>query len=412
MKKFSSIALLVIAVAALALAGCSTAASQQPLAAAPGIAQAASASAPVTATSGADLEQAYTNVYERVNPSVVSIRVVLNASAGTGSIPDFHFNLPGFPNVPTPQAPQGGLQQAEGSGFVFDKQGHIATNNHVVNGADKIVVTFSDGSEAAATLVGADPDSDLAVIKVDVDPSLLTPVALSTSDALKVGQIVVAIGNPFGESGSMSTGIVSGLGRLLDNSQTPNGNYSIPDVVQTDAAINPGNSGGPLLNLQGELIGVNTAIDSPVRANSGVGYAVPVDIVKQVVPELISKGKVQHPWLGISGTSLNADFARAMKLDANQRGVLVVQVVTGGPSEKAGLKASQTTTQIDGLDAQIGGDVIVGINDQPVKVFDDLLAYIVRHAQVGQQVTLHILRDGKAQDVQVTLGARPSSNTP
>ncbi|HJW82725.1 MAG TPA: trypsin-like peptidase domain-containing protein [Anaerolineae bacterium] len=399
--------LLVISLLVLALSAC-TPSVQQPLKQA----EAAATSIPAVTDGPAPglfpEEQAFTSLYERVNPSVVNIRVVLKEGAGSAGIPDFHFDIPGFPQAPTPEAPQG-PQQAQGSGFVFDDQGHLVTNNHVVAGAEKIVVTFSDGTEAAARLVGADPDSDLAVIKVDVDPARLAPVTLGDSGALKVGQIVIAIGNPFGLEGSMTTGIVSGLGRLLPaGSQTAGGQrYSIPDIIQTDASINPGNSGGPLLDIQGRVIGVNTAIESPVRANSGVGYAVPVAIVSQVVPELIKNGKVEHAYLGIAGGTLSADVARAMKLDPDQRGVLVAEVTEGGPAARAGLKGSSIETTIDGLTARVGGDVIVGIDDQTVKEFDDLLAYIVGSARVGQTVTLHILRDGQPQDIQVTLDARP-----
>jgi len=348
-----------------------------------------------------DLEQEFVGVYERVNPSVVNIRVALNRGAGSGE-------LPGFPQIPSPDIPsipQGG----QGSGFVYDTDGHIVTNNHVVDGADSIVVTFADGTEAKAELVGTDPNADLAVIKVDVDAALLKPVALADSDALKVGQIVIAIGNPFGLQGSMTTGIVSGLERdLRAGASTSSGaSYTIPDIIQTDAAINPGNSGGPLLNLKGEVIGVNTAIESPVRASAGVGYAVPVNIVKRIVPELIADGKVEYPWLGISGQTLTADLAKAMGLNEDQRGVLVIEAANGGPAGKAGLKSSQEQATIDGQAVQVGGDVIVGIDDQEVVKFDDLLGYIVQKAKVGQTVTLRILRGGETQEIEVTLGERP-----
>jgi 2-alkenal reductase len=395
-----------VLVVALGVAGC-IAAGQQPLTVAPQVPQvidrAASSSAPIDVTTE---EKAFTSVYERVNPSVVNIRVVLTPQTNINPFPDFQFQFPGLPEIPSPQtAPQ----QAEGSGFVYDTQGHIVTNNHVAGNADKIVVTFADGTEAAATLAGADPDSDLAVIKVDVDPSQLHPATLGESDALKVGQITIAIGNPFGLQGSMSTGIVSGLGRLLSEDQSTNQpSYSIPDIIQTDTAINPGNSGGPLLNLSGEVIGVNTAIATSLGQNSGVGYAVPVDLVKQVVPELIQNGKVEHPYLGITSVALNADLARAMNLDANQRGVMVVEVAENSPASRAALRGSSKQVEIDGLQAMVGGDVIVGVDQQEVKVFDDLLTYLVRHTRVGQSITLHILRDGQPQDVTLTLAARPA----
>jgi S1-C subfamily serine protease len=348
------------------------------------------------------LEQAYINVYEQMSPSVVNIRVVISGQTIT---------LPETEELP-PDFPFGGdiiPNQSEGSGFVFDDQGHIVTNNHVVTGATRIIVTYSDGSEALAELVGADPDSDLAVIKVDTDPTLLTPVTLGDSSTVRVGQIVVAIGNPFGLQNSLTTGIVSGLGRLLPtNVVSSGGRYSIPNIIQTDTAINPGNSGGPLLNLQGEVIGVNTAITSSTGSSAGVGYAVPASIVARVVPELIQTGSVQHPWLGISGGTLNADLAEAMDLDRQQRGVLVSTVVAGSPAEKAGLRASSSPVTIDGLEAQVGGDVIIAINDQTVRVFDDLLGYIFG-SKVGESVTLTILRDGEQQTVEVTLEARPRS---
>ncbi|MBI3360850.1 MAG: trypsin-like peptidase domain-containing protein [Chloroflexi bacterium] len=380
-------------------------------------AQAPGAVAPTNPAVTTNEEKALEELYARVNPSVVNITVVMKAGADNPQLPPNHPQtpqlpqIPGFPQLPQPSEPRAIPQMAQGSGFVLDTQGHIITNNHVIDGTDKITVTFSDGVEAAATVVGADPDSDIAVIKVDADPSELHPVPLGESDALKVGQSVVAIGNPFGLEGSMTTGIVSGLGRLLaDGSQTPDGHrYSIPDIIQTDAAINPGNSGGPLLDLAGNVIGVNTAIESPVRSSSGVGYAVPVDIVKQVVPVLIATGKYEHPFLGVTGTTLGADLAKAMKLDPNQRGVLVVELTEGGPAAKAGLRAGTQETTIDGIPTKIGGDVIASVDGQPIKKFDDLLSYLVRHTSVGQEVTLGILRDGKPMDVRVTLGARPTS---
>jgi serine protease Do len=350
-----------------------------------------------------NMDQLLEDLYTRTNPSVVNITVVVSGANGQTNNPD--------PLSPTPQAPGSGLGLAQGSGFVYDAQGHIVTNNHVVDGATKITVIFADGVEAAATVVGTAPAADLAVIKVDVDAGELHPLPLGSSDALKVGQSVVAIGNPFGLAGSMSTGIVSGLGRLLaDGGATANGqSYSIPDIVQTDAAINPGNSGGPLLDLAGNVVGVNTAIESAVRSNSGVGYAVPADLVACVVPSLISTGKFEVSYMGISGGTLGADLAKAMGLDPQQRGVLVAEVTTGGPAAKAGLLGSTKDTTIDGLPAQIGGDVIVAVDGKEVKQFDDLLSYLVRHTSAGDQVTLSILRDGKPMDIKVTLGVRPAA---
>ncbi len=357
-------------------------------------------------------DQLYEDLYTKINPSVVEITSVQGSSTGSSSRGGrTNPNNPFSPN--TPNSPNGqGAAVALGSGFIYDDQGHIVTNNHVIAGATKVTVTFSDGTDAAATVVGASPDADLAVLKVTANANELHPLTLGSSDALKVGQGVVAIGNPFGEAGSMSTGIVSGLGRLLADGGTASsgGNFSIPDVVQTDAAINPGNSGGPLLDLSGNVIGVNTAIDTNSGSNSGVGYAIPADIVAQVVPALIKDGKYQAPYLGISGTSLGSDLAVANKLDASARGVLVEDVASGGPADKAGLKGSTQQTTVDGLPAQVGGDVIVSINGQAVKQFDDLLSYLFRHAEAGQQVTFGVLRSGQTTNVTVTLGTRPASN--
>jgi len=378
-------------------------------------AAATSTSAPVTSSNSAvttSQDQVLEDLYTRINPSVVLITSVQGATTPNGS------GGSNNPNNQNPINPFGGQQQpsqgqgvALGSGFVWDSQGHIVTNNHVIAGATKVTVTFSDGTDAAATVVGASADADLAVLKVDASANELHPLTLGSSDALKVGQAVVAIGNPFGEAGSMSTGIVSGLGRLLNDGGTAanGGTFSIPDVVQTDAAINPGNSGGPLLDLGGNVIGVNTAIATNSGSNSGVGYAIPADIVGQVVPSLIKNGKYQAPYLGISGTSLAGDLAVANKLDATSRGVLVVDVTSGGPADKAGLKGSTTQATVDGLPALIGGDVIVSVNGQAVKQFDDLLSYLMRHTSAGQQVTLGLLRNGQSTSVTVTLGARPVS---
>jgi serine protease Do len=361
-------------------------------------------------------EQTLIDLYERVNPSVVHIQVVINADGSTASndqsptLPELP-QIPGFPNLPDLQPFNQGPQQGLGSGFVYDKDGHIITNNHVVADADKITVIFPDDTEVDAALVGTDPDSDLAVIKVDMPADQLQPVTLGDSDSLKVGQFLVAIGNPFGLDGSMSTGIVSGLGRQLPSSaQTPSGQvFTIPDIIQTDAAINPGNSGGPLLNLQGEVIGVNTAIATQSGTFSGIGYAVPVATVKQVVPELIDNGRVQHPWLGISGTTLNRSLAQAMDMGEEQRGALVITVVADSPADKANLRGSDTTATIDGQDIPIGGDIITQIDDVSVTEFDDLLTYIVDDTKVGQTVTLQVLRDNEPLEITVKLEARPAN---
>ncbi|MEJ2749109.1 MAG: trypsin-like peptidase domain-containing protein [Anaerolineae bacterium] len=357
-------------------------------------------------------EQTLIDLYERVSPSVVHVQVVINANGSAAGSDQFQTLPPGFPDLPNLQPFNQGPQQGLGSGFVYDKDGHIITNNHVIADADKITVIFPDDNEVDATLVGADPDSDLAVLQVDVPADQLQPVTLGDSDSLKVGQFLVAIGNPFGLDGSMSTGIVSGLGRQLPSSaQTPSGQaFTIPDIIQTDAAINPGNSGGPLLDLQGEVIGVNAAIATQSGTFSGIGYAIPSATVKQVVPQLIENGRIEHPWLGISGTTLTRSLAQAMDVSEDQRGVLVATVVADGPADKSGLRGSDTTTTIDGQSVPIGGDIITQIDDVPVTEFDDLLTYIVDDTKVGQTVTLHILRDNEPLEATVKLEARPTSN--
>jgi S1-C subfamily serine protease len=366
---------------------------------------AAPPSAPVVVSGEglAALQGTLTQIYESVTPSVVSIQVAAQVSS---TIP-FPFTIPGQDSNQQPP-----VQRALGSGFVWEKSGHIVTNNHVVEGADQITVVFSDGYTAEATLVGSDPDSDLAVIKVDVNPDRLHPVSLADSDQVKVGQLAIAIGSPYGLEQTMTLGIISALGRSLpvQNTQTPSGlTYSIPDVIQTDAPINPGNSGGVLLNDQGQVVGVTTAIESNDGSNAGIGFVIPSNIVKRVVPALIVDGSYEHPYLGISGTSLTSALAAEMDLPEETRGALVLTVTAGSPADKAGLRGGDRVINLNGRDIEIGGDVITQINDQPVKGMDDLVSYLATEAEVGQKVTLKILRDGKEQTLEATLASRPSA---
>jgi len=351
------------------------------------------------------------NVYSQVNPSVVNIRVMQKqdvSSSGSSLLPFFSFpGLPGGSQIP--QAPQ--YSQALGSGFLWDQQGHIVTNNHVIDGADKVEVTYSDGTTVSAKVVGKDPDSDLAVIKVDTPANQFQPVQLADSTQVKVGQLAIAIGNPFGLQGTMTVGIVSALGRTLPvggDNQTGLA-YTIPDIIQTDAPINPGNSGGVLVNDQGQVIGVTSAIESPVQANSGIGFVIPSALVQKVVPALIKNGGFQHPYLGISGMALTPDLAKAMKLNAGQRGALIEDITPGGPADKAGLHGSDRQVTIDGRDIGVGGDIIVAVNDTPVKTMDDFIAYLTDQTEVGQKASLTVLRNGKEITLDVTLGARPAT---
>jgi len=349
------------------------------------------------------------DVYMAVNPSVVNISVVQKINDSSSGFPQ----IPGFPffNLPQNGQPQEQYQRGLGSGFVWDQTGNIVTNNHVVAGADEIEVTLSDGTILPAELVGADPDSDLAVIKVDAPDGLLQPVTMGDSESVKVGQIAIAIGNPYGLQGTMTTGIISALGRSLPVDESAAQSYTIPEIIQTDAPINPGNSGGVLVDVQGQVLGVTAAIESPVRANAGIGFAIPAAIVKNVVPVLIQDGEYIHSWLGISGMTLIPDYAAAMGLEPDQRGALVGDVFPNSPAEEAGLKGSTQAAEIDGNQIQVGGDVITAIDGQQVLDMEDLIAYLVSKTAVGQTVKLSILRDGKQETIEVTLAERPTAET-
>ena len=303
-------------------------------------------------------------------------------------------------------------QSGLGSGFVWDKEGHIVTNNHVVEDATSIVVQFSDGREYQAELVGADPDSDLAVVKIDAPVSELNPLSVIDSSEVKAGDLAIAIGNPYGLSGTMTVGIVSAVGRSLSVDNTAfTGTYTIPDIIQTDAAINPGNSGGVLLNDKGQVIGVTTAIQSSSGSNAGIGFVVPSSIVLRVVPDLIDTGSYQHSWLGLSGSTLQADIAEAMDLDRDQRGVLIASITPDSPSDDAGLRGSDKQFEYLGSQVLIGGDIITAIDNETTPNFEALVSYLARATEPGQVVELTILRNGKTQTVDVTLGVRPGKTT-
>ena len=293
-----------------------------------------------------------------------------------------------------------------GSGFVFDQSGHVITNHHVIDNSEKIVVTFLDGSSYNANIVGSDPFTDIAVIKVDAEPSLLHPLPVGDSSNLKVGMQVVAIGNPFGLSGSMTAGIVSQLGRLLPSQDT---GFSIPDVIQTDAAINPGNSGGPLLNIKGEVVGINTAIQSAIGEFTGIGFAIPSKTVSKIAPQLIEEGEYHHPWVGISGRDIDPDLAKILNLK-DAKGFLIVTVVEKSPADKAGLLGSSKTKEIDGVTYQVGGDVILSVDGKPVRKIDDILIHLQREKSVGDEMVLEILRDGRITNFVILLEERPNLN--
>jgi S1-C subfamily serine protease len=302
-----------------------------------------------------------------------------------------------------------------GSGFVFDNEGHIVTNQHVVEGASEVEIDFHSGFKTHGTVIGSDADADVAVVKVENAPTdQIHPLAIGDSKTLNVGEQVVAIGNPFGLSGTMTLGIVSGLGRTQFAHASPDqsGFFSTADIIQTDAAINPGNSGGPLFNMKGEVVGINQSIRTETfnnttgnAINSGVGFSISINLVKRIVPYLIRDGKYEYPYLGISSSS-DLGLAEMEALGLNTyTGAYVLSVTPGGPADKAGIRGGTKPTSIDGL--QAGGDIITAIDGQPVATFDDLLSYLTTNKAPGDTVVLTILRDGKQMDVNLTLEKRP-----
>lgn len=348
--------------------------------------------APTTEAAITEHEQRLIALYQRASQAVVSLDVVVDPSA----------NLPpGHPPI-TPDGPTG-----QGSGFLFDDQGHIITNHHVVAGAVQIQVRFANGATVIADLIGSDPDSDLAVIKVTSLPEGMTPLPLGDSREVQVGQTAVAIGSPFGEQNTLTVGVVSGLGRTLRGPTRSFGSFSIPNVIQTDAAINPGNSGGPLLNLRGEVIGINTAIAVSLggRDFEGVGYAVPAQTIARVAPVLIRQGRYDHPWLGVSMTTIDTLFANRFGLPVN-RGVLVGTVQPNSPAEQAGLRGGNATETYRGLPVRIGGDIILACNGVPIFSSDQLIGLLDQFT-VGDRITLTIQRGNAQLEVAVTLAARP-----
>jgi S1-C subfamily serine protease len=316
-------------------------------------------------------------LFEKSEEGVVKIQVVRNNIPGdTGSV---------------------------GSGFVYDNLGHIITNAHVVDGATKATVTFLDGSQYDAEIIGTDKFTDIAVIKVNEKPRLLHPLQIGDSSQLHVGEHVAAIGNPFGLSGSMTSGIVSQMGRLLP---TQDSGFSIPDVIQTDAAINPGNSGGPLLNLRGEVVGINTAIQSMSGEFSGIGFAIPSNTAIKIVPSLIEDGEYYHPWIGISGRDIDPELARVLELK-DAKGFLIITVVDGSPADKAGLKGMTATQVIDGKEYPADGDIIISVDDKEVRKISDILIHLQREKSVGDTMVLGVLRDGEFMHKFLTLVERP-----
>ncbi|MFW6082963.1 MAG: S1C family serine protease [Chloroflexota bacterium] len=343
-------------------------------------------------------ERLVAGIYERVSPSVVHIRVVQRVSGREQP----ELEIPGWPGLP--ELPEEFYRRGQGSGFVWDAEGHIVTNYHVVQDAEEVEVIFLDQTTLLAEVMGTDPDSDLAVLRVERPSDQLHPVVLGDPHAVFVGQRAIAIGNPFGQEWTLTTGVVSALGRTLPSGTS---DFSIPEMIQTDASINPGNSGGPLLDGRGRVIGVNTMILSGSQASAGVGFAIPVGIVKQVVPVLIEEGSYSYAWLGIVGRDLDRQVAAAMELPKGQRGALVIEVVTNSPAEEAGLRGATRQITQNGAELELGGDVITAIDGHPVLGMDDLIVYLVKQTTPGQTATLTLLREGEEQEMEVVLGERP-----
>ncbi len=332
-------------------------------------------------------EQLVAEIYKRVSPSVVNItnRAVQNTVIGMG------------------------LEEGSGSGFVWDKEGRIVTNNHVIEGAQELKVAFADDTTVPAKVIGTDPATDLAVIQVALPADQLAPVALGDSDTLEPGQLAVAIGNPFTLQRTVTAGVISARGRSLRSEN----NRLIGDIIQTDTAINPGNSGGPLLDAQGRVIGVNSALFNPTgqSVSIGVGFAIPVNIVKRVIPELIAHGRYAHPWIGISGLTLTPDLSKQLKdagIAVPPRGVLVMQVLAGGPAERAGLQGSTRQVQLADQTLRIGGDIITALDRSPIKGMEELISHLEARLNVGETIDITFLRDGKEQRVTLVLAERPA----
>jgi S1-C subfamily serine protease len=300
-------------------------------------------------------------------------------------------------------------QEGTGSGFVYDTEGHIVTNYHVVENAEELLVTLANGQVHEAEIIGTDPANDLAVIRIDAGADLSEPVALGDSDELRVGQFVLAIGNPFGLEQTLTTGVVSALGRVIES---PEDNRFIGEAIQTDAAINPGNSGGPLLDLEGHVIGVNSQIISPSGASSGIGFAVSANTVRRVVPELIAQGYYPHPWLGTQMLPLTPSTAKAFR-DAGMNvpvdaGLLVIEAVKGAPADKAGIRGGSRVVRIGRYQIPLDGDIIIAIDGEPVNDFQTWTVYLETETTVGDTVGVTIIRDGEEQAVQVTLEEQPA----
>ena len=341
-------------------------------------------------------ESVMIQIYQKAVPSVVNIQVIQGSGGndGTGA----------FPNVPG--VPEDFLERGEGSGFVWDDKGRIVTNQHVIDGAEIVTVIFSDRTQVLAKVLGGDTDSDLAVLELLEPIDGLNPIALGDSSEVLVGQLAIAIGAPFGQEFTMTSGIVSAVGRTIRSGFSQ---FTVPEVIQTDAPINPGNSGGPLLDRHGRVMGINTQIISRSGSNAGVGLAVPINIAKMVVPALIEDGKYEYSWLGISGGPVRPHVVQLMDLPEGTEGALVITVREDGPAADGGLTGSDRTEVVNGIQYALGGDTITGIDGSKVRDMTDLIVYLTNNTRPGDEIMLEVIhQDGTSEDLQIVLGTRPS----
>ena len=341
-------------------------------------------------------ESVMIQIYQKAVPSVVNIQVIQGSGVndGTGA----------FPNVPG--VPEDFLERGEGSGFVWDDKGRIVTNQHVIDGAEIVTVIFSDRTQVLAKVLGGDTDSDLAVLELLEPIDGLNPIDLGDSSEVLVGQLAIAIGAPFGQEFTMTSGIVSAVGRTIRSGFSQ---FTVPEVIQTDAPINPGNSGGPLLDRHGRVMGINTQIISRSGSNAGVGLAVPINIAKMVVPALIEDGKYEYSWLGISGGPVRPDVVQLMDLPEGTEGALVITVREDGPAADGGLTGSDRTEVVNGIQYALGGDTITGIDGSKVRDMTDLIVYLTNNTRPGDEIMLEVIhQDGTSEDLQIVLGTRPS----
>jgi len=385
-----SVIVLVVAMLACTRQAAMTALAPTPTPQAPPTPTAAPAQAlPVPAAEPANaLEAQVEAVYDKAGPAVVNI---------TSRVIAYDFFMQPIP------------QEGTGSGFIYDAEGHIVTNYHVVENAESVSVALASGEVYEATIVGTDSSNDLAVLHIEAE-NLPAPIPLGDSDQLRVGQFVVAIGNPFGQEGTLTVGVISALGRVIES---PDGRF-IGEAIQTDAAINPGNSGGPLLDLHGRVIGVNSQIISPSQASAGIGFAISANTVRRVVPQLIAHGRYPHPWLGVSVVPFDTRGVRLLRQAGMEvpvdRGLLVVEVVPGSAAAKAGIHGGERLVRIGNARIPVGGDIITAINGEPIADFQELTVYLETKTQVGDTVEVTLIRNGREMKVKVTLTERPGQS--